>query len=226
MEKFENGIYSIDDTKKNPNLTDIAFAFKNAQLKDAEKFVAIIRGMRFGYDERKRNIYPLKDAQYQILREPVAELVEVDDDKVIVDEPVETPVAETEPEIAPILTENEIVEDLPTEEETAENEPVLEEFEPIKEETIVVSQEPEEISVEEILAEYEKQADEMIEKSFEPDELDGENEAKETAKEKELLAELKAKEEELEALKVEHAKSQKVLQLVLKFNADLINALK
>ena len=56
MEKFENGIYLIDDTKKNPNLTDIAFAFKNAQLKDAEKFVAIIRGMRFGYDERKRNI--------------------------------------------------------------------------------------------------------------------------------------------------------------------------
>jgi hypothetical protein len=226
MEKFENGIYLIDDTKKNPNLTDIAFAFKNAQLKDAEKFVAIIRGMRFGYDERKRNIYPLKDEQYQVLREPVAELVEVDDDKVVADEPVETPVVENEPETAPVLEEDEVVEDLSTEEETAEIEPVLEEFEPIKEETIVVAEEPERVLVEEIIAEFEKQADELIEKSYEPDELDGETSVQSTAREEELLEQLKAKDEEIATLKVEHARNQRVLQVVLKFNADLINALK
>lgn len=223
MEKFENGVYSIDDTKKSPNLTDIAFAFRNAQLKDAEKFVAIIRGMRFGYDERKRNIYPLKDAQYQVLREPVDKLIEIDDDKVVVDEPIEEKTIENEPEISPISAETETLEEeLPEEDEIGEKEPNLEEFEPIKEETIVVSEEPTEISVDEILAEYEKQADEMIEKDF------GDNEANDekTAREKELEDKLKEKEEELETLKVEHFKSQKVLQLVLKFNADLINALK
>lgn len=223
MEKFENGVYSIDDTKKSPNLTDIAFAFRNAQLKDAEKFVAIIRGMRFGYDERKRNIYPLKDAQYQVLREPVDKLIEIDDDKVVVDEPIEEKTIEKEPEISPISAETETLgKELPEEDEIGEKEPNLEEFEPIKEETIVVSEEPTEISVDEILAEYEKQADEMIEKDF------GDNEANDekTAREKELEDKLKEKEEELETLKVEHFKSQKVLQLVLKFNADLINALK
>lgn len=225
MEKFENGIYLIDDTKKNPNLTDIAFAFKNAQLKDAEKFVAVIRGMRFGYDERKRNIYPLKDEQYQVLREPVDKLIEIDDDKVVVEEPIETPVVESEPEIATDLAENEVVEDLSAEEETAEIEPVLEEFEPIKEETIVVAEEPTGVLVDEILAEFEKQADKLIEESLETMEP-AEDNVQENTREQELLEELKAKDEEIKVLKVEHAKNQRVLQVVLKFNADLIDALK
>ena len=94
-EKQNLSVYVVSDKDRPLDLVNIAFALKNAHIAGADAFVAKIRDKRFGYDERRRAIYLLKEGEYQMLKtETTTETAKVvAEEKPVVAEPTaeETP---------------------------------------------------------------------------------------------------------------------------------------